>query len=372
MNRLSSTKLCSGLGLSLALLGTTVKAQDIGAVYTTDNAASANHVLVFQRDENGKVTSTGSVATGGTGAGAGLSNQGAVLLSHDGRWLFVCNAGSDDISVFATGSGNVQLVNKVSSGGHRPLSLAMHHNLLYVLNAGGSVGDKDNVTAFLFVDGNLVALPASTRALSGDITGPAQVSFTKDGDVLIVTERLTNLIDTFALGDDGLAVSHRTSPSSGATPFGFAVGRNDRIFVSEAAGVPNGSSASSYSVSDSGDLAVISASVPTEQQAACWLTLSLDERFAYTANAGSGSLSGFSVAPDGALHLLNPGGVAAVIGVGSHPVDMAVSRDGRFLFSLANGNGTLNSFRVTSNGALQQVGLATGGITASATGLAAQ
>ena len=67
MNRLSSTKLCSGLGLSLALLGTTVKAQDTGAVYTTDNAASANHVLVFQREENGKISSAGSVATGGTG-----------------------------------------------------------------------------------------------------------------------------------------------------------------------------------------------------------------------------------------------------------------------------------------------------------------
>jgi len=101
----------------------------------------------------------------------------------------------------ATGSANVQLVNKVSSGGHRPLSLAMQQNLLYVLNAGGSVGDKDNVTAFLFVDGNLVALPGSTRALSGDNTGPAQVSFTKDGDVLIVTERLTSLIDTFTLGE---------------------------------------------------------------------------------------------------------------------------------------------------------------------------
>ena len=216
MHRSTFTKLCSGLGLSLALIGMTGKAQDSRAVYTTDNAASANHVLVFQREENGQVSSAGSVATGGTGAGAGLSNQGAVLLSHDGRWLFVCNAGSDDISVLATGSGHVQLVNKVSSGGHRPLSLAMHHNLLYVLNAGGSVGDKDNVTAVLFVDGNLVALPGSTRALSGDNTGPAQVSLTKDGDVLIVTpERLTSLIDTFTLGDDGLAVSHQTSPSSG-------------------------------------------------------------------------------------------------------------------------------------------------------------
>src|SRR5438552_4066728 len=148
--------------------------------------------------------------------------------------------------------------------------------------------------------------------------------------------------------------------SQGTTPFGFAVGRGDRIFVSEASGVPNGSSASSYRISEAGDLAVISATVPTEQKAACWLTLSFDERFAYTANAGSGSISGFSVAPDGTLRLLSPSGVTAVTGAGSHPVDLAESGDGRFLFALANGNGTLASFHVTSNGALQSLGFASG------------
>ncbi len=351
MNHSLFTKLCSGLGLSLALLGTTMKTA--GAVYTMDNAASANHVLVFQRAENGQITGVGSVTTGGTGTGAGLSSQGAVLLSHDGHWLFVCNAGSDEIS------------------GRLPLSLTQHHNLLYVLNAGGTVGDKDNMTGFLFAGGRLVPLPDSTRALSGDNTGPAQVSFTQDGTALVVTERLTSLIDTFTLGDDGLATTHQMFQSQGSTPFGFAVGRNDRIFVSEASGVPNGSSASSYRISEAGDLAVISATVPTEQQAACWLTLARDEHFAYTANAGSGSISGFSVAPDGSLHLLAPNGVTAVTGVGSHPVDLAASRDGRFLFALANGNGTLASFHVTSRGSLQSLGFASG-IPASAAGLAAR
>ncbi len=350
MNRSLFTKLSSGLGLSLALLGTTVRADEEGAVYTMDNAASANHVLVFQRAENGQVTSTGSVSTGGTGTGAGLADQGSVLLSNDGRWLFVCNAGSDDISVFAIAPGGLQLSDKVSSGGRLPLSLAQDHNLIYVLNAGGTVGDKDNMTGFLFTGGRLVPLPGSTRALSGDNTGPAQVSFTKDGSVLVVTERLTGLIDTFALGDDGLATTHKTFQSQGPTRFGFAVGRSDRIFVSEAnAGVPNGSSASSYTVSDAADLEVISGAVPTEQSAACWLTLSHDGRFIYTANAASGTISGFSVALDGTLHLLDPNGVTAATGAGSHPVDMAVSGDGRFLFSLANGNGTIGSFRVTSS-----------------------
>src|SRR5207248_1408018 len=101
MNCSSLTKRYSGLGLSLALLGSTVKAEADGAVYSMDNAATANHVLVFQRAENGQLISGGSVATGGAGTGAGLSSQGSLVLSHDGRWLFACNAGSDEISVFA-------------------------------------------------------------------------------------------------------------------------------------------------------------------------------------------------------------------------------------------------------------------------------
>jgi 6-phosphogluconolactonase len=367
MNQSIFTKAFSGLGLGLALLGSTAKADDHSVVYTMDNAVGANHVLVFQQDEKGALHGTGSAATGGGGTGGGLSDQGSVILSHDGQWLFVCNAGSDEISVFSTAHNRLQLVDKVSSGGQMPVSLALHHNLLYVVNAGGLAGGQDNITGFFFVDGRIVALPGSTRALSADNTGPAEVAFTHDGNTLIVTERLTNLIDTFTVGDDGLAAVHQTFASAGADPFGFSVGHQDRIFVSEA----TDSTASSYSVSDEGDLNVISASVPTKQHAACWLTLTPDEHYAYTADAGSGTLSGFSVAADGSVHLLEADGVAAVIGNGSHPVDMAPSNDGRFLFSLANGNGTLNAFRIAADGSLKSLGAARG-IPASAAGLAAR
>jgi hypothetical protein len=71
------------------------------------------------------------------------------------------------------------------------------------------------------------------------------------------------------------------------------------------------------------------------------------------------------------LHLLEPDGVAADIGSGSHPVDMAPSLNGRFLFSLANGNGTLNAFSVNENGSLEALGISSG-IPASAAGLAAR
>src|SRR5262249_51950197 len=144
--------------------------------------------------------------TGGSGTGApqGLPSQASVLLSHDGRWLFVCNAGSSEVSVLRISPGGLTVTDKVASGGRMPVSLALRHNLLYVLNAGGLVGSNDNITGFIFADGNLVPLPGSTHALSADNTGPAEVSFSREGDALIVTERLTSLIDTFVVGEDGL------------------------------------------------------------------------------------------------------------------------------------------------------------------------
>jgi 6-phosphogluconolactonase (cycloisomerase 2 family) len=185
------------------------------------------------------------------------------------------------------------------------------------------------------------------------------------GGTLIVSERMSNVIDTFAAGDDGLATSHKIFQTAGTTPFGFDVSRENRLFVSEA----GTGSAPSYELSEDGDLAVISAAVSTMQNAPCWLIAAHDGRFVCTANAGSGSISGFSVAHDGSLKLLNPDGRTAVIGDGSHPVDMAQSHDGRFFFNLANGNGTIHGFRVGNDGSLVPVTVVSG-IPTSATGLA--
>ncbi len=208
MKKSLSTTFFPGLALGLGLLTGTAKAEEDGALYTMDNAAAGNNVLAFQRDEHGGLASAGSHATGGTGTGTatGLPSQGSVLLSQDGRWLFVCNADSSEISVLSVSRRGLTLTDKVASGGVMPLSLTLCQNLLYVLNAGGLAGDKDNITAFIFADGRLVPLRHSTRALSGDNTGPAQVSFTSDGDALVVTERTTSMIDVFVVNDDGRAM----------------------------------------------------------------------------------------------------------------------------------------------------------------------
>ena len=364
------TKYLGSLGVGLAALVSTANADDAGILYTTDNTSAGNHVLVITRT-GGALSVARTYATGGLGLGTanGLGSQGSVLLSPDSHWLFVCNAGSGEISVFETlPGGELQLTDKVSSGGGQPLSLTLNGSLLYVLNAAAN-GNNDNVTAFHFGCGNLTMLPGSSRPLSAASTTPTQVSFSRDGDALVVTEKIAGLIDTWLLGHDGMAMDHQMFMSVGTWPFGFAVGRGNRLFISEAAaGAANGSSVSSYELSDSGGLAVISGKVPTEQTAACWLVLTYDGRFVYTANAGSASISGFRVQGNGSLELLDKTGLPAKTGM--HPADMAFNQDGRLLFSLNNGDGTISAFGVQSDGSLEPMrGLS--GLPTTAAGLAA-
>lgn len=109
-----------------------------GAVYTLTNAASGNEVLVYNRSSDGSIAFQGAYATGGSGSGAGLGSQTALILSENNHWLFAVNAGSDQVSAFAVNADGLELVDVVDSGGTLPVSLTAYKDWLYVLNAGGS------------------------------------------------------------------------------------------------------------------------------------------------------------------------------------------------------------------------------------------
>jgi 6-phosphogluconolactonase len=347
--------IASGLVLAFLLpLSALAGGGPVGAVYTMSNAAEGNAVLVFDRDLAGKLTPAGEFDTGGLGTGAGLGNQGGVIIDPSNRWLFVVNAGSDDISVFAIDEDGLTLVDREPSGGDNPVSLTYSGSLLYVLNAGGAVGGADEITGFsVDADGLLTPIPGSTRPLSDTNTGPAQVSFNTDGDVLVVTEKATNLIDTFTVDSNGVAGPVSTHASSGTTPFGFAIGKRDQVIVSEAAGgAPDQSSVSSYQLGKDGSLTVISPSVGTTETAACWAIVSHDGRFTYTTNAGSGTISGYHIGFDGSLALLDANGRTGITGKDTGPLDMAFSNDGRNLYTLNGQSDTIGVFKVKDTGGL--------------------
>jgi 6-phosphogluconolactonase (cycloisomerase 2 family) len=328
----------------------------VGAVYTMSNQTDDNRVLAFDRRADGSLVPAGSFSTGGKGTGGGLGNQGAVLVSPGGRWLFVVNAGSDDISMFAVGPRRVRLVARVGSGGRRPVSLALHDELLYVVNAGGAVGGVDNIAGFrVHPLGSLLPIAGSVRPLSAPSTGPAEISFSPEGDFLVVTEKATNRILAFPVDDEGVAGAPIVNSSVGQEPFGFAFDPEGALLVSEAfGGAANASAVSSYDLGRDGELAVLDPSVATTKTAACWVVTTRNGRFAYVTDTGSATISGFSIGEDGDLTLLAANGISASTGGG--PIDAAVTRDDRFLYELESGTPTIRGFRIGRDGALSQVG----------------
>jgi 6-phosphogluconolactonase (cycloisomerase 2 family) len=327
------------------------------AVFTLTNSASGNGVATFARNNDGTLTYAGTVASGGLGTGANLGSQGAIALTPDGHTLFAVNAGSDSISEFAVTSTSVDLVTTFASNGVRPISLTVQGNLLYVLNAGGS----GSITGFVIGGATVAPLAGSTQPLLG--SNPAQIAFSPHGSQLVVSEKGTKTLDTYAVDSTGRAEPPVSSPSAGATPFGFAFDQRGRAFVSEAAG-----SASSYTVDDAG-ARVISGAVATNQGAPCWLVVTKNGRYAYTANAASSTISGFAIAPNGSLALLDPSGATAALAAGSHPLDEAVSGNGRFLYVLVDGRHTIAGYRIAEDGSLSLLG-ELGALPAGAVGLA--
>ena len=361
-------RLMAGLGLLAALLSfsvpVTVAAHDfdgVGTVYTMTNSAAGNAVLAYARAADGSLSPRGTFPTGGLGTGVGLGSQGAVTLSADGRWLAAVDAGSNDVALFAVGpKGGLRLADRASSGGTSPISVTLHGRILYVLDAGGT----GNIAGFARIGRHLVALPGSIQPLSGAGTSPEQIAFSPDGGVLVVTEKGAGEIVTYRVGFFGIAGPPSVSASAGAAPYGFAFDGRGRLFVSEAAG----SALSSYSVSPGGVPSVISASIANGQQAACWVTLTPDGRYAFTIDAHSPArISSYAIAADGSLTLVN----AAAGGSSTAPLlDASVSSDGRFLYVVDVGAGAIDSFRIGSGGSLTSAGSTTG-LPAGSGGLAA-
>jgi 6-phosphogluconolactonase len=187
---------------------------------------------------------------------------------------------------------------------------------------------------------------------------PAQISFDPKGQVLVVTERASNMIDAYQVGKDGIAYGPTAQMSAGMTPYGFAFTPKGTLVVSEAfGGAENGSAVSSYTVAKD-NFIVDSQSVSTTQTAACWVAVSLDGKYAYSANAGSSSISSYSVATDGSLTLLD--GAAGMTGDGTAPVDMGMSADGQYLYVLSAKSQSVIGFAVQMDGSLESLGDFTG------------
>ena len=338
-----------------------------GAVYVLTNQSPHNSVMTFLRAPDGSLTYSGTYRTEGRGTGTGadpLGSQGALVLDPSQRLLYAVNSGSNEVSVFAADGPNLQLLQKIASGGRMPVSIAVFGGVLYVLNAGGT----PNITGFTInsVTNQLTALPGGTSWLAGGkAASPAQVAFSQDGSILMVAEKGTQTIDTYTVDTQGYASGPISHPSSGATPFGFAFIHGGIAVVSEAG--PD--ALSSYQSQQDGALTLITGSLPNGQKATCWAVALNNSAYAYTTNAATATISSYTVAPDGTLSLLNA--TAGSTGTGSAPTDMALSADDGFLYVRDGGTDTVSAFSVGTDGSLTSIG-SFGTLPAGAQGIAAR
>jgi 6-phosphogluconolactonase len=308
-----------------------------GAVYSLTNAAGGNRVAVFLRDAGGRLHPAGTVGTGGKGTGAGLGSQGALAVAGGGRWLLAVNAGSNSVSALKiTMTLGAQLVNTVPSGGTQPVSVAVQGHLVYVVNAG-----NDTIRGFTLGSNGLTAIPRSTRPLSGSGVGPAQIEFGLAGKVLVVTEKNTNLIDTYRVKASGRATGPATHPSAGQTPFGFVFSGRYLVPTEAFGGAAGESAVSSYAVSSTGAVKLLSASIPNGQTAVCWAAMSPNKHDIFVANTGSNTVSRYTIDAAGLLRLRD----ATAGTTGGAPADETFTPDGLFLYVLNGGDGTISAFR---------------------------
>lgn len=328
-----------------------------GAVFVMTNSAEKNEIIAYKRSGDGSLMEGHRFATGGRGSGGTtdpLGSQGSLILTQDRSFLMAVNAGSGEISVFRVHGAMLALIDKVPCGGSEPVSLAQHNSLVYVANAGGN----SNVVGF-HLDGNgkLMVISDSTSFLSTSNSGPGSVSFSPDGQFLLVTEKVTNNIDVFPVQKDGRLGAIVVNPSAGPGAFAVLFAPNGAALVSETGpmGAHNAGAISSYAVQSDGKLSAISVSVPTMGTATCWQAVRPDGKFVYTANSGTSNVSGFSISSNGGLTAL-PGTILATLPDGSTDLDSAITEDGKFLYTLDSGTGKVSILSIDRNGNLDNLG----------------
>ena len=90
--------------------------------------------------------------------------QGALTLDREHDLLYATNSGSDTVTVFRVRGDRLTRLQTIGSGGGFPVSVAVHDDLVYVLNAreGGTV------QGFRLLGSRLIRIPSWNRRLGLD------------------------------------------------------------------------------------------------------------------------------------------------------------------------------------------------------------
>lgn len=317
-----------------------------GAVFVMTNSNSGNQILRFGRKANGSLVSLGSTHTGGRGSGGTvdpLGSQNSLLLTQDRGFLLAVNSASGTISSFEVEGSDLELRDVASSGGSAPNAIAQWGDLVYVLNVAGN----SNVTGFHLIDGRLVRIPGAVGYLSTAVSGGSSVSFTPDGKFLIVTERVTNRVDSFPVNADGTLATPVVKADLSKGLFLLAISPGGIAVSLE----PGSGIVTASMIGTDGTLTALSTAADTDG-GTCWNVFTPNGKYMYAADTAGDTISGFTLSGSGIIAPIGATNTAAHLTPGSKALDLAVSFDGNYLYSTNAGNGSVGIWTINADGTL--------------------
>jgi WD40 repeat protein len=337
-------------------------------VFVQTNQPAANTVVAYARAANGSLTQLAEYQTGGKGGVAvgavadPLASQGSLVYDRAHALLLAVNAGSNTVTVFGVRGDQLDRRQVVGSGGQFPVSLAVHGDVVYVLNGGGD----GSVSGFRVTHGHLAPIAGSTRALGlagtnppAFLASPAQVGFSPDGRHLVVSTKTHNTIDVFDVAWGGrLSKAFVANPAASPVPFAFTWSHG-YLVMTEA----GSSNVTIYRIRHNDTLQVRGGPLTDNQVALCWIAGAQGHFFG--SNTGTKTISAYRVGAGGGVTLAGGATNGIVATTDAVPVDLAATMGQRYLYVQEPTAGEIQGYAVHSDGTLTLVTTVTGLPTAS-------
>jgi pSer/pThr/pTyr-binding forkhead associated (FHA) protein/6-phosphogluconolactonase (cycloisomerase 2 family) len=286
-------------------------------VETNVAAPGANAIMAIRfRDGDLQATRVAQYPTGGSGS-ADLTDSGVldadqqVIVNAQHSLLFAVNQGSDTIAVFRIqGNGDLQPVpgSPFDSHGKAPASLGLSGNVLVVANKSQDgirdlSAEKPNYVTFTVADdGTLSYTGQSIDAEPG--SSPTQAFVPPSGGLAMSTEE-SGPIKMFTVGKDGQLALGKGSPLD-PEPKAFTAGFQDEKKFGLGIGAhptqrliymnyPTVPSLAVYTYAADGSLTFVRSVYNGGSYLPCWIQVTKDGRWLFTANADTDNMSAFDL-----------------------------------------------------------------------------
>jgi 6-phosphogluconolactonase (cycloisomerase 2 family) len=332
----------------LATLAGCIGCSNTASQYVYATVPVENQILAYREDPNSGVLTelSGSPFSAGEGARS-------VVVHPSGKFLYVANpgqggTGENDISLFDIASNGIITEitprTSVAPNGSQPQLLIMDPAgaYLYVMNAG-----SNNISVFSIASSNgaLTQVPNSPFNLG---LPPLNMQLTPSGNYLYVstTSEPYGTIATFSVNSGQLSLIATTS-TGGLNPYGLVIDATGAYLYAANYG---SNSISVFSIGSSGALGTVQGSPIADGYSAPFsMIFDPSGNYLYVANQSSNNVSAYSISSNGLPTALTTSTSTNAFGTELSPSVLAEDPSGKYLFVANQGSGAaIQGFSVSS------------------------